>query len=276
MRQVGTRSFKMLEDKAAWVRKETLKLHKLAPESRLASSLSDIEIFVVLYYGGILEYDSKNYQCEDRDRLIVSKGHGAISLYPILVDLGFFDKRELSRINEETALLKVIPDNIIPGFETINGALGHGLGVGCGMALALKTKGVSRFVFVAMGDGELNEGAVWEAIMFASFHYLDNLILIVDNNKMSMLGYQEDILGLEPLENKFVAFGWKVETVDGHNVEQLHSTLTALKKDTHIQPRVLIANTCKGKGVPSLESDPLCHVKSLRADEIDSILERWE
>jgi len=276
MEQTDTRSFKTLEDKAAWVRKETLKLHKLAPESRLASSLSDVEIFVVLYYGRILEYDPKDYQREDRDRLIISKGHGAVSLYPILADLGFFDKRELVRINKEDSLLKAIPDNIIPGFETINGALGHGLGVACGVALALKTKGIDRSVFVLTGDGELNEGAVWEAVMFASFHRLDNLILIVDNNKMSMLGYQKDILGLEPLEDKFAAFGWRAETADGHNIEQLYSTLTALKNDAHTQPKVLIADTRKGKGVPSLEGDPLCHVKSLKADEIDSILEQWK
>jgi len=270
------KSFESLREKAQWVRKETLKLHKLAPESRLASSLSAVEIFVVLYYGDILSYDSQNTQWENRDRLIISKGHGAISLYPILADLNFFEKEELGKINREDSLLTIIPDNAIPGFETINGALGHGLGVACGVALALKRKRLATKVFVLCGDGELNEGAVWEAVMFASYHKLSNLILIVDNNKISMLGYQKDILGLEPLEEKFSVFGWKTETVEGHNVEQLHTTLNNLKNDDRSGPKVLIANTRKGKGVAILENDPLCHVKSLNADEIDRILEEWE
>ncbi len=270
------KSFNVLIDKAKWVRKETLKLHKRAPESRLASSMSPVEIFVVLYYGDILSYDPQNVQWQERDRLIISKGHGAVSLYPILADLNFFDKEELNKISTEDSFLGVIPDNSIPGFETINGAMGHGLGVACGIALALKRKTSSKKVFVLSGDGELNEGAVWEAIMFASYHKLHNLILIIDNNKMSMLGYQKVILGLEPLEEKFNAFGWKAQTVDGHNVEQLHTALYNLKNDDYSQPKVLIANTHKAKGVPSLEGDPLCHVKSLPANQIDKILQEWK
>ncbi len=270
------KSFESLKEKAQWVRKETLKLHKLAPESRLASSLSAVEIFVVLYYGGILSYNSQNVRSEDRDRLIISKGHGAISLYPILADLNFFNKQELQKIGRVDSFLGVIPDASVPGFETTNGAVGHGLGVACGVALALKRKKLDKKVFVLSGDGELNEGAVWEAVMFASYHKLSNLILIVDNNKMSMLGYQKDILGLEPLEEKFSVFGWKAQAVDGHNVDQLYKHLSTLKNDQHSQPEVLVANTRKGKGVRVLEDDPLCHVKSLKADEVDAILKEWE
>jgi len=267
-------SFEALQAKSRWVRRETLKLHKRAPEARVASSLSDVEIFVVLYYAGVLRYDPQNVQAEDRDRLIVSKGHGAVSLYPILADLGFFDKEELNKIGQEDSFLVVIPDTTVPGFETINGSLGHGLGVACGIALALKRKRLDNKVFVLCGDGELNEGSVWEAVMFASYHKLSNIILIVDNNKMSMLGYQKDILGLEPLEEKFNAFHWKVKRADGHKVEQLYSALDDFKRDDSYQPKVLIADTCKGKGVPGLENDPLCHVRRLEADEIDSILEK--
>jgi len=266
----------VLRTRSEWVRTETLRLHKLAPESRLASSLSAVEIFVVLYYGHILEYNSQNFQGESRDRLIVSKGHGAVCLYPILADLKFFGLEELGKINSKDSLLTVIPDSRIPGFETTNGALGHGLGVACGIALGMRRKGLNQSVFVVSGDGELNEGAVWEAVMFASYHRLDNLILIVDNNKMSMLGYQKDILGLEPLETKFAAFGWKVETANGHDVRQLYATLGSLKRNTNGRPKVLIADTCKGKGVPALEGDPLCHVRSLRPDEIDDMLEEWK
>lgn len=269
-------SFETLREKAKWVRRETLKLHKRAPESRLASSLSDVEIFVVLYYGDILSYDSQNVRWADRDRLIISKGHGAVSLYPILADLNFFNKEELDKIGREDSFLGVIPDTSVPGFETINGSIGHGLGVACGIALALKRKKLDKKVFVLSGDGELNEGAIWEAIMFASYHKLNNLILIVDNNKMSMLGYQKDILGLEPLEEKFKVFHWKAETVDGHNIEQLYTALNNFKKDDNNQPKVLIANTRKGKGIPGLESDPLCHVRTLKADEVDNILEEWK
>ncbi len=269
-------SFEALKEKVRWVRRETLKLHKYAPESRLASCLSDIEIFVVLYYGGILSYDPQNLECEHRDRFIISKGHGAVSLYPILADLNFFDKKELREIGKEDSFLCAIPDTAVPGFETINGSLGHGLGVACGVSMALKIKNLDKNVFVLCGDGELNEGSVWEAIMFASYHKLGNLILIVDDNKISMLDYQRNILGLEPLGEKFVAFGWEVKTVDGHNIEQLHSLLNSLKTSNNNKPKVLIANTVKGKGVQQLEGDHLCHVKSLTAEEIDNILENCE
>lgn len=267
------RGLEGLEEKVQWVRRETLKLHKRSREVRIASCLSDVEIFVVLYYGGILSYDCEKANWEDRDRFIISKGHGAVSLYPILADLNFFNKEELEKIGSGESFLGVIPDTSIPGFETINGAVGHGLGVACGMALALKRKELNRRIFVLSGDGELNEGAVWEAVMFASYHKLNNLILIVDNNKMSMLGYQKDILGLEPLDEKFKVFGWKSRSVDGHNVEQLYTALNNLKQDDSSQPKVLIANTRKGKGITGLEGNPLCHVKTLTAEEIDKILE---
>jgi len=265
-------SFEALKRKVQRVRRETLKLHKYAPESRLASCLSDVEIFVVLYYGGILEYDPQNTECEHRDRFIISKGHGSVSLYPILADLNFFDKKELEKIGKEESFLCAIPDTTVPGFESINGSLGHGLGVACGVSMALKIKNSNKNVFVLCGDGELNEGSVWEAIMFASYQKLGNLILIVDDNKISMLDYQKNILGLEPLEEKFAVFGWKAKTVDGHNIEQLYSSLSDLKTSRDNRPKVLIANTCKGKGIRQLEGNPLCHVRSLTAEEIDDIL----
>jgi len=269
-------SFEMLNEKASWLRREMLRLHKLAPESRIASCLSDIEIFVALYYGGILSYNPKEPSASDRDRFIISKGHGGVSLYPVLADLGFFDKQELNKIATADSFLCAIPDAAIPGFETTNGSLGHGPGVACGVAIALKRGKRDSKVFVLCGDGELNEGAMWEAVMFAAYHKLGNLILIVDNNKMSMLGYQKDILGLEPLDDKFRAFGWEAERANGHDILQLHKTLSALKNHSSDKPKVLIADTCKGKGVQALEGDPLCHVKSLNADEIDSILGSFE
>ncbi len=261
-----------MKEKAKWVWRETLALHGRAPETRLASSLSAVEIFVVLFYSGLMKYDPKKPFTQDRDRLIISKGHGSISLYPILADVGFFESDELNKISQGDSFLGVIPDTLIPGYETINGSLGHGLGVACGVALALKTRMIDRRVFVVCGDGELNAGAMWEAIMFAAFHRLDNLFLIVDNNKMSMLGYQKDILGLEPLEDKFEAFRWKTQVTDGHDIEGLHRRIQKLLHQQDGRPTALIANTIKARGVPQLESDELCHIRSLTKEEIEKLL----
>lgn len=264
--------FEYLKQKASWVRKETLKIHKIAQETRIASSLSAVEIFVTLYYGKIINFDSTNLRWEKRDRLVISKGHGAISFYPILADVGYFDKEELGKVGQEGSFLGCIPDCIIPGFETTNGALGHGLGVACGISLALKRKGRNEKVFVILGDGELFEGSIWEAVMFAGEHRLDNLIVIIDHNKVCMLDYCRNVIDLAPLDEKFRVFKWKAETVDGHDVYSLYNALVALREDKEDKPRVLIAHTIKGKGIPRLETDPLSHVKSLKAEEIDAIL----
>lgn len=263
---------KFLKVKSIQIKREVLEIHKFAKEIRIASCLSDIEIFVVLYYGKILSFNPENIYWENRDRFIVSKAHGAVSLYPILADLGFFDKKELKRVCQKNSVFGSIPDCSIPGFETINGSLGHGLGVGCGIALGLKRKKSTGKVFVLLGDGELFEGAVWEAIMFAGHHKLDNFILIIDNNKISMLDYCKNIIDLEPLEEKFSNFNWEVERVDGHNVEKLYKALMNFKNNGIEKPKVLIANTKKGKGVTKLENDPLCHIKILTPDEINNIL----
>jgi len=264
--------FNYLKEKSTWVRKETLKIHKIAPETRISSSLSPVEIFVVLYYGNILNFNVKDVNWASRDRFIISKGHGAISLYPILADLGYFNKGELDRVGKAGTFLGGIPDPIIPGFETINGSLGHGLGVASGIALALKRKKLPESVFVLLGDGELYEGSVWEAIMFAGEHKLDNLILILDKNCACMLDYCKKIIDLDPYEEKFKAFKWDVKTVNGHDVKQLHHSLSELKKKRDHKPKLLIANTIKGKGVPRLEIDPLSHIKSLDPKEIDKLL----
>ncbi|KJU84070.1 transketolase domain-containing protein [Candidatus Magnetobacterium bavaricum] len=262
-----------LKAKALWVRRETLKIHAISSETRVASSMSDVEIFVALYYGGVLRFDPKNTVWPDRDRLIVSKGHGAISLYPIFADTGYFDMAELTTIGKAGSFLGGIPDPIIPGLETVNGSLGHGLGVACGVALALRKQASNAKVFVLLGDGELYEGSVWEAIMFAAHHRLGNLNLIVDNNKICMLDYCKNVLDLGCIEDKFRAFGWDTSTVnDGHVIEDVYDALMTLKTDTGDRPNVLVANTVKGKGIPQLENDSLCHIKSLKVDEINNLL----
>lgn len=196
-----------LAEKAKWVWRETVSIHRRAPETRLASSLSSIEIFVALYYGNVLKFNSTNPLAPNRDRCIISKGHGSICMYPILADLGFFSLDELQKVCHSGGILGGIPDPIIPGYETINGSLGHGLGVATGVALALNRQKSDNNVFVVTGDGELHEGANWEAIMFASQHNLDNLNLIVDNNSISMLGFTDDIISHKSLANRLMAFG---------------------------------------------------------------------
>ncbi|HBB67672.1 MAG: transketolase [Elusimicrobia bacterium GWC2_56_31] len=264
-----------LRRRAAWVRRETLRLHKRAPETRIASSLSDVELFTALYYGGLLKFNPSDPRDESRDRVIVSKGHGGISLYPILADLGFFDKAELGRIGKTGSILGGIPDDI-PGFETINGSLGHGLGVGCGMALALKRKGSPANVVALAGDGELFEGSVWEAVMFAGHHRLDNLVLIVDRNKISMLGLTSEILDLDPLAVKFKAFGWAARVADGHDVGGVRRELGAMIPARGGRPKVFIAETIKGKGALSLEKDTLCHIRTLTPEQVDALTEEYK
>ncbi|WP_373034652.1 transketolase [Sulfurimonas sp.] len=267
-------NIQQLKEKSKFIRCETLKIHKIAPETRVASSLSPIEIFVSLYYGDILNFNPKDPRDNNRDRFIISKGHGSISMYPLLADVGFFDKNELDNVCKDGTFLGGIPDPIIPGYETVNGSLGHGLGVGCGIAVALKTKGNKQNVVVLTGDGELNEGSNWEAIMFAPQHNLDNVTLIVDYNKVSMLDFSKNIINMNSLNDKFKAFNWNVyEIVDGHDVEEVYSTLKEAIKDRDNKPKVVIVNTIKGKGVPFLETHSLSHILSVKPDDIDTLIE---
>lgn len=262
-----------LHKKAKWVWRETLKINRRAPETRLASSLSAIEIFVALYYGGVLRFDPKNPRAEDRDRCIISKGHGSICMYPILAELGFFSMSELERVCETGGFLGGIPDPVIPGYETVNGSLGHGVGVATGIALGLKRKKNDRSVFVVTGDGELHEGANWEAFMFASHHCLDNLHLIVDDNQVSMLGHTDKIVSHGTLSARLQAFGWDCVEVDGHDVLAVQAQLLSLKSQSANRPKALIARTKKGHGVPLLEGAELSHVMNLKPEMIDALLE---
>lgn len=263
-----------LHQKVYWVWRETLAVHRRAPETRLASSLSSIDIFVALYYGGVVRFDAKNPRAEDRDRCIISKGHGSICMYPILADLGFFPRGELQHVCEAGSFLGGIPDPVIPGYETVNGSLGHGLGVATGIALGLKRKGSDRNVFVVAGDGELHEGANWEAIMFASHHKLDNLHLIVDDNRISMLGYTDEIVSHGSLSARLHAFGWDCTEVDGHDVLAIQSALLRQVAQVSGKPKALIARTLKGHGVPGLENAPLSHIMNPKPELIDTLLEK--
>ena len=265
-----------LAGKVRWVWRETLAVPRRAPETRLASSLSSIDIFVALYYGGVLNFNPIAPLDESRDRCIISKGHGSICMYPILADLGYFPIEELQNVCKTGSFLGGIPDPVIPGYETVNGSLGHGLGVASGMALGLKRKASQRSVFVITGDGELHEGANWEAIMFATQHRLDNLHLIVDNNQISMLDYTEKIISHGDLIGRLNAFGWDCLEVDGHDVFAIQSLLQQQKVKKNGKPKALIARTLKGRGVPGLENAPLSHIINPKPELIDSLLEKTQ
>ncbi len=257
---------KFLKNKSMELYKETLLLHKRAPSTRIASALSTIDLFSVLAYGGFFDITNK------KDRFIISKAHGCFSLYPILAEKGIISKNDLEQIGREGALLGTIPDCNVPGIINNGGALANGLGIACGMALAMKLKGKPDNICVFQGDGECNEGSVWEAVIFAAFHKLDNLLLIIDDNKMSMLGRQKEILGLDPLSEKFRVFGWNSYDVDGHNVNELYPMLEKIVQERLNKPKVLVASTVKGKRISSLENNCLCHIISMSSEEIDNAL----
>ena len=261
-----------LQEKAKWVYHQTLRIHKIAPETRIASSLSCVELFTAMYYGKILKIFPKEPFSLERDRCIISKGHGSICMFPILADLGYFSKEELERVCKPGSFLGCIPDPVIPGYETINGSLGHGLGVGAGVALALKRKQKSQKVFVVTGDGELQEGSNWEAFMFASHHKLDNLNVIVDNNRISMLGFTDDAVSHGSLKERLTTFGWECSEVDGHDVVATHAALERMKASANGKPKILIANTLKGRGVPFLENEGLSHVLAVKPEVLDQLL----
>lgn len=261
-----------LHDKARWIWRQTLLLHKRAPETRIASSLSPLEIFTVLYYLPVLRFKPDERFWAGRDRFIVSKGHGSISLYPILADLGFFDMAALETICQPGSFLGGIPDPVIPGYETVNGSLGHGLGVGCGMAMALRQDAPALNAIVLTGDAELHEGSVWEAIAFAGHHRLDNLLLITDNNRTGMLDRTANIIEVEPLVPRLSAFGWDVAECDGHDLGRLCEVLPELANRRNGRPKALIAQTIKGHGVPELENSSLAHILTVKPEVIDELI----
>lgn len=261
-----------LREKADWVRRELIRLHGRAPETRIASSLSPVEVLTALYYGGLMRFDPRQPRWDGRDRFIASKGHGCVALYPILADLGFIAPAELETVCRPGSRLGGIPDAHIPGVETTNGSLGHGLGVGCGIALGLRHRGSEAFVYVLVGDGEICEGSVWEAVMFAGHHRLDNLVLIVDANGVAMLDYTRNILNLEPYDRKLREFQWETVVLDGHDPVAVHDALARFRQPGAGRPKAIIARTVKGKGVPHLETDAMSHIKTLKPDQIAAIL----
>jgi transketolase len=232
----------------------------------LGAALSLIEIVRVLY-DDVLRYRADDPGWAERDRFILSKGHGCLALYSILADKGFFPEEELLCQCHPDAMLGGHPESHkIPGVEASTGALGHGLPIGVGMALAARLQGRDSRVFVVMGDGEINEGSVWEAAMCANKHGLDNLVAVIDRNKLQSYGPTVEVLDMEPLADKWHSFGFAVRETDGHDVTSLREDFSALPY-TQGKPNVLICHTVKGRGVLEAEHNPTWHHKSRLSPE---------
>lgn len=256
-----------LLNKAIKLRKKILKT-VIDRGGHLATSFSCLDILVVLFYGKILNFNSSNPKWKIRDRFILSKGHAETAMYSVLDDLNFFPKFLLrDHYRHGKFLLGGHIDAKIPGIEFTTGALGHGLNLACGSALALKKNSIKSKVFVLLSDGECTEGSVWEAAIFASKHKLSNLIAIIDYNKISATDYLDNFTDLSNLKKKFLAFGWNVINVNGHNIQSMHSLFLKAKKNKTKQPSIFIARTVKGKGIKFIENDPSRHTKGLSKEE---------
>jgi transketolase len=219
-----------------------------------SSSLSMVEVLTVLYFGGVLRYDPNNPKDPDRDRFILSKGHGAPGLYAALAEAGYFDVELLLTLRELGSPLEGHPNMCrLAGVEASTGSLGQGLSIGVGHAIAARIDKRDYRVYVMVGDGEMAEGQVWEAIMHAGNHGLDNLTVIVDRNRYQQTGAVDDVQPLDPLPAKFEAFGWHAAEIDGHSLEQVTEALNQAGGVSG-KPQAIVANTIKGKGVALLEA----------------------
>ncbi len=251
------------------IRKSILLMNANSSASHSGTALSTVEILVILYFK-IMNIDINNPKAMSRDKFILSKGHGSSALYATLAERGFFDKILLNGFYIDGGQLPGHLDKeAVPGVEVSSGSLGHGLSIAIGMALANKLDQLNNHVFVMCGDGELNEGSMWEAIMFAPQQSLNNLTLIVDYNKFQGYGVTNEVINLEPLKEKFEAFNWEVIEINGHNLFDIEKSL--LKKVK--KPKVIIAHTTKGKGVSYMENQFIWHYKSPNDQELKQALD---
>ena len=261
----------LLAEKAAQIRIDLLEMIYNAGMGHTGSSLSNTDILTTLYYS-VMNVNPNEPNWEDRDRFVLSKGHAVESYYCILADLGFIDKDELTTFCQYQSRLIGHPNNKVPGVEMNTGALGHGLSVAVGMAKAAKMDKRDYRVFVLMGDGEQAEGSIWEASMSAAHFGLDNLIGIIDRNRLQITGSTEEVMALEPLAEKWKSFGWQVVEVDGHDFQQLRETLSSIPVEKG-RPTLVVANTVKGKGVSFSENNPTWHHHVPSEDELNRAIQ---
>jgi len=257
-----------LREKARFVRLETLRLIEIAKVGHYSSVFSAAEIFAALYYD-VMRLRAGDPGWPDRDRFLMGKGHAAVGLFPILADHGFIPKDVLDGYTRLGNPLGDHPDmRKVPGIDFSSGSIGHALSAGAGMAWGGRAKGQDFTVFVMLGDGEMQEGQVWEAALFSAHHKLSRLIAIVDRNGFQLDGMVDDVMGIEPLAGKWRAFGWEVHEVDGHDLSALTALLRRLKADTTRQgPACIVAKTLKGKGVTFMETEPGWHLGYLAPED---------
>ncbi|MGI6776682.1 MAG: transketolase [Acetivibrionales bacterium] len=255
-----------LTSKARQLRIELIDMLYEAQSGHPGGSLSEIEILIALYYE-IMNVQAEEPFKKERDRFILSKGHAAPGLYVVLADKGYFPKGELKHLRQLGSILQGHPCmDKTPGIDFSSGSLGQGLSAGIGMALASRIDGIDNRVYVLLGDGELNEGQVWEAVMFAAKMKLDNIIAIVDYNRVQLDGTADEIMPMDPLSAKWESFNWNVIEVDGHDVEEVINALRKAKEYKG-KPSVIIANTVKGKGVSFMENKHQWHGKPISKEE---------
>ncbi|HEY8481351.1 MAG TPA: transketolase [Spirillospora sp.] len=270
-----TQLVERIRERALFARLETVRLISIAKTGHYASGFSCAEILATLYYG-VMNLRRGEPDWPDRDRFLFGKGHAAATLYPLLADWGFFDPSELDDYTRLGSPFGDHPDMTrIPGIDFSSGSLGHALSVGTGMALGLRMQRRPSNVFVLLGDGELHEGQIWEAALGAAHHRVSNLIAIVDRNGYSLDGEVDEVTGIEPLADKWRAFGWEAHEVDGHDPAALLTLLRSVAADPdRTCPAVVVAHTVKGKGISYMERDFGWHLGWLaEQDEIKAIEE---
>jgi transketolase len=228
-------------------------------KGHITSALSCAEIITVLYYT-VLRIDPRNPQWKERDRFVMSKNHGSAITYPILQDLGFISEEVLDSYQDNGSVLGTHSKLDIPGVEFAGGSLGIGLGAACGMALAARADKANWLTFCLVGDCECQEGSIWEAIMFAGYNHLGNLVMIIDNNGEGCTDFTKQLIDLTPMKNKMEAFSWEVRKIkNGHNIEEIVEVFCDIHKRTSEKPLCIIADTVKGNGISSMEHIPWMH-----------------
>ena len=267
-------NIELLYSRARKARQDIFKMAYKAGGGHIAPAFSAVEILISLYFGGVLDYDAQNPEMETRDRFIMSKGHASAALYAVLAQAGFLEEEELYGFCQDGTRLGGHPNMTeLPGVEATTGALGHGLGFASGTAMAGKLNNQNYRVFVLLGDGECQEGSIWEAALFASSQNLNNLTVILDYNKLQAMDRLDNIIKMEPFTDKWRAFGWEAQEVDGHDISAL---VTALNSVGHSAPRIIIAHTTKGKGVSFMEGVPIWHFRLPDDKELKIVLDELE
>jgi len=257
-----------LKSRSLWLRQELFEMVVRSKKGHFPSSSSLAEIVITLFYGGYLRYNAESPKSPDRDRLFISKGHAGMVLYPILADLGFVPKDEVAKFTKKDCVFRFYPDPSIPGIEAITGSLGHGLAIGAGHALVAKREGRKYRTFVIISDGECYEGSTWETAMFVPHQQLNNLVLIVDRNGCCILDHTENCVRLEPMEDKWKAFGWHTIVVNGHSFTEISHALDQAVSGKIQKPVVIISKSVKGKGVSFMEDQPGWHNRMPTEEQI--------